>query len=96
MYVVGLKVPKVFTTTAHTHCNDDNVTVPSGSCHIGAGDNYDEVKGDDQDGSRRMPAAQGAAVMLLTMRVLWGTAPPLLTRRTDIAAATASCPARCT
>src|SRR4051812_7934517 len=46
MYVVRLKVPKDFTIAAHTHPNDENVTVLSGSFHIAAGDNYDEVKGE--------------------------------------------------
>jgi quercetin dioxygenase-like cupin family protein len=46
MYVVRLKVPKGFTIAAHTHPNDENVTVLSGTFHIGAGDNYDEAKGE--------------------------------------------------
>lgn len=46
MYVVRLKLPKGFTIAAHTHRNDENVTVLSGSFHIAAGDNYDEVKGE--------------------------------------------------
>ena len=46
MYVVRLKVPKGFMIAAHTHPNDENVTVLSGSFHIAAGDNYDEVKGE--------------------------------------------------
>ncbi|MES2195226.1 MAG: cupin domain-containing protein [Pseudomonadota bacterium] len=45
-YVVRLKVPKDFTIAAHTHPHDENVTVMSGSFHIAAGDNYDEVKGE--------------------------------------------------
>ncbi len=46
MYVVRLKVPKGFTIAAHTHPNDENVTVLSGAFHIAAGDNFDEVKGE--------------------------------------------------
>lgn len=46
MYVVRLKVPKGFTIQAHTHPNDENVTVLSGVFHIGAGDNFDETKGE--------------------------------------------------
>jgi len=46
MYIVRLKLPKGFTIAAHTHPNDENVTVLSGAFHIAAGDNYDEVKGE--------------------------------------------------
>ena len=46
MYVVRLKAPKGFTIQAHTHPNDENVTVLSGVFHIGAGDNFDETKGE--------------------------------------------------
>ena len=35
MYVVRLKVPAGFKIAPHTHPNDENVTVLSGSFHIG-------------------------------------------------------------
>jgi quercetin dioxygenase-like cupin family protein len=45
MYVVRLKVPAGFKIPAHTHPNDENVTVLSGSFNIGTGDKIDEKKG---------------------------------------------------
>jgi quercetin dioxygenase-like cupin family protein len=45
MYVVRLKVPAGFKIAAHTHPNDENVTVLSGSFNIGTGDQFDEKKG---------------------------------------------------
>lgn len=44
-YVVRLKVPAGFKIAAHTHPNDENVTVLSGSFNIGTGDKLDERKG---------------------------------------------------
>jgi len=44
-YVVRLKVPAGFKIQAHTHPNDENVTVLSGTFHIGTGDKLDEKKG---------------------------------------------------
>jgi hypothetical protein len=45
MYVVRLKVPAGFAIAAHTHPNDENVTVISGSFNIGTGDKLDRSKG---------------------------------------------------
>ena len=45
MYVVRLKVPAGFKIPAHTHPNDENVTVLSGSFNIGTGEKLDEKKG---------------------------------------------------
>ena len=45
MYVVRLKVPAGFKIAAHTHPNDENVTVLSGSFNVGTGDKLDESKG---------------------------------------------------
>ena len=45
MYVVRLKVPAGFKIQAHTHPNDENVTVLSGSFNVGTGDKLDESKG---------------------------------------------------
>jgi len=45
VYVVRLKVPAGFKIAAHTHPNDENVTVLSGSFNIGTGDKLDESKG---------------------------------------------------
>jgi len=44
-YIVRLKVPAGFRIAAHTHPNDENVTVLSGSFHIGTGDKLDTGKG---------------------------------------------------
>ena len=46
MYVVRLKVPAGYKIAAHTHPNDENVTVLSGSFNIGTGDKLDESKGE--------------------------------------------------
>jgi quercetin dioxygenase-like cupin family protein len=45
MYVVRLKVPAGFKISPHTHPNDENVTVLSGSFNIGTGEKLDEKKG---------------------------------------------------
>lgn len=45
MYVVRLKVPAGFKIAPHTHPNDENVTILSGSFNIGTGDKLDESKG---------------------------------------------------
>ncbi len=46
LYVVRLRVPAGFRIPAHTHPNDENVTVLSGSFHIGTGDRLDEGRGE--------------------------------------------------
>ncbi len=46
VYVVRLKVPAGFRIAAHTHPNDENVTVLSGSFNIGTGDVLDTGKGE--------------------------------------------------
>jgi len=46
MYVVRLKVPAGFRIPPHTHPNDENVTVLSGSFHIGNGAKFDDKKGE--------------------------------------------------
>lgn len=45
MYIVRLKVPAGYRIAAHTHPNDENVTVLSGSFNIGTGDKLDTEKG---------------------------------------------------
>lgn len=44
-YIVRLKVPAGYKIAAHTHPNDENVTVLTGSFNIGTGDKLDETKG---------------------------------------------------
>ena len=44
-YVVRLKFPAGFKVAPHVHPNDENVTVISGTFHIGFGDKFDESKG---------------------------------------------------
>lgn len=46
IYVVRLKAPKGFKIQAHSHPNDENVTVLSGAIRIGTGDKFDETKGE--------------------------------------------------
>jgi quercetin dioxygenase-like cupin family protein len=46
VYVVRLKVPAGFRIAAHTHPNDENVTVLSGTFNIGTGAKLDETKGE--------------------------------------------------
>jgi quercetin dioxygenase-like cupin family protein len=45
LYVVRLKVPAGFVIPPHTHPNDENVTVLSGTFNIGTGDKLDKTKG---------------------------------------------------
>jgi quercetin dioxygenase-like cupin family protein len=45
VYVVRLKVPAGFKIGPHTHPNDENVTVLSGTFNIGTGEKLDETKG---------------------------------------------------
>ncbi len=40
-----MKLPAGFKVAPHTHPNDENVTVISGTFHIGIGDTVDESKG---------------------------------------------------
>jgi quercetin dioxygenase-like cupin family protein len=44
-YVVRLKLPAGYKVPPHVHPNDENVTVISGTFHIGFGDKFDESKG---------------------------------------------------
>ncbi len=46
LYVVRLKVPAGYKVPPHTHPNDENITVISGTFNIGMGDKLDEKKGD--------------------------------------------------
>jgi quercetin dioxygenase-like cupin family protein len=46
LYVFRLKLPAGFKVPAHTHPSDENVTVISGSFHIGMGGKLDETKGE--------------------------------------------------
>ena len=45
LYVIRLKVPAGYKVPAHFHPQDENVTVLSGTFHIGMGDKLDESKG---------------------------------------------------
>ncbi|HEY8579350.1 MAG TPA: cupin domain-containing protein [Beijerinckiaceae bacterium] len=44
-YIVRLKAPAGFRIAPHTHPNDENVTVRTGSFNIGTGDKFDESRG---------------------------------------------------
>jgi len=44
-YVVRLRVPAGFQISPHTHPNDENVTVLSGTFHVGTGETFDPSKG---------------------------------------------------
>jgi quercetin dioxygenase-like cupin family protein len=46
LYVIRLKVPAGYKVPPHTHPNDENITVISGTFNIGMGDKLDEKKGD--------------------------------------------------
>ena len=46
LYVYRLKLPAGYKVPAHSHPNDENVTVISGTFNIGMGDKLDEKKGD--------------------------------------------------
>jgi quercetin dioxygenase-like cupin family protein len=44
-YVIRAKLPKGTKVAPHTHPNDENVTVISGTFHVGIGEKFDEGKG---------------------------------------------------
>jgi quercetin dioxygenase-like cupin family protein len=44
-YIIRVKLPKGTKVAPHTHPNDENVTVISGTFHIGVGEKFDEAKG---------------------------------------------------
>ena len=44
-YVVRVKFPAGSKVGPHTHPNDENVTVISGTFHVGIGERFDESKG---------------------------------------------------
>lgn len=44
-YVIRTKIPKGTKIPPHTHPNDENVTVITGTFHIGVGEKFDEGKG---------------------------------------------------
>jgi len=45
LYALRLKVPAGYKVPAHTHPTDENITVLSGSIHVGMGDKLDQKKG---------------------------------------------------
>jgi quercetin dioxygenase-like cupin family protein len=45
LYVVRVKFPAGYKVAPHSHPNDENVTVISGTFHIGIGDKFDDTKG---------------------------------------------------
>ena len=59
MYVVRLKVPAGYKIAAHTHPNDENVTVLSGSFNIGTGDKLDDDEGRAGEGRRLFLRGEG-------------------------------------
>ena len=59
MYVVRLRVPAGYKIPAHTHPNDENVTVLSGSIHIGTGDKLDDKKAEHIKASGYSYVAKG-------------------------------------
>jgi quercetin dioxygenase-like cupin family protein len=44
-YILRLKFPAGYKIPAHTHPNDENVTVISGTFHMGMGGKFDDTKG---------------------------------------------------
>jgi hypothetical protein len=54
-----LKLPACFKVAPHTHPNDENVTVISGTFHVGIGDTFDERQGPDGQTRRILAGAQG-------------------------------------
>ncbi len=68
LYVLRLKVPSGYKVPAHTHPNDENVTVISGSFNIGMGDKLDQAKSPGGQGRRLRACAQGHAAFRLVRR----------------------------
>jgi quercetin dioxygenase-like cupin family protein len=58
-FVYRLKVPAGYKVPAHMHPNDENVTVLSGTLHIGTGDKLDETKGEALEAGGYVHMPQG-------------------------------------
>lgn len=59
LYVIRLKFPAGYKIPAHTHPNDEHVTVISGAFHLGLGAKLDETKGTKLTAGSFAHAARG-------------------------------------
>ena len=59
LYVIRLKVPDGYKVPPHTHPNDENVTVLSGTFNIRMGGTVDETKGNALNAGGFSKAAKG-------------------------------------
>lgn len=71
-YVVRIKVPAGYKVPAHTHPTDENVTVLSGSFHVGMGDKLDTKKGETLTTGGFFCAAKGM------QHYAWFTTPSVI------------------
>lgn len=71
-YVIRVKLPNGYKVAPHTHPTDENVTVLSGSFHIGMGDKFDIKKGESLPAGGFAHAAQGM------QHYAWTTAPTVI------------------
>lgn len=71
-YVVRAKLPPGYKIPPHTHPTDENVTVLSGTFHIGMGDTFDTKKGDAMKTGGFVRAEKGM------QHYGWTTAPAVL------------------
>lgn len=71
-YVVRVRLPSNYKVAAHTHPTDENVTVVTGTLHIGMGDKLDTKKGEALK-------AGGFALMGKDLRhYAWTTTPAVI------------------
>jgi hypothetical protein len=71
-YVIRAKLPAGYKIAAHTHPTDENVTVLSGSFHVGMGDKLDATKGETLKAGGFFRAASGM------QHYAWTTAPTVI------------------
>ncbi len=58
-YVIRLRVPSGLKFPAHSHPNDESLTVLSGTFHFGMGDKFDENKGEALKAGGFVQASKG-------------------------------------
>jgi quercetin dioxygenase-like cupin family protein len=71
-FVIRFKVPAGYKVAPHTHPLDENVTVISGTLHVGMGEKFDEAKGTD------LPAGGFAKLPPGMAHYVWFTEPTIL------------------
>jgi quercetin dioxygenase-like cupin family protein len=71
-YVLRVKLPAAYKVPPHTHSQDENVTIISGSMHLGMGPKLDESKGE------KLTAGGYAHVAKGMQHSVWFTEPTII------------------